>query len=270
MAIKQISLILAAVLSTSYLSLPAYADEASGDETIAYAMEMAPAVQAPDAVKLESDGSVTAVSASGTVVELPKTLADPVILNTGQTEITIEMPGEVKSTTTDSDGNRFYEGVAPATDLVLQPTESGVRALIHIQDASAPTEFEFPIEVPEGARLEFSGTGGVVLLSESDEVIALVDTPWAKDAEGNEVSTHFEIRDDKLIQHVEHVGIVAYPIVADPLVLAAPFLVVAARWVGGRLVRAVVTSYAVKKTLQARGYKCTGWAPWYTCSIPVR
>ncbi|WP_297006681.1 hypothetical protein [uncultured Corynebacterium sp.] len=42
------------------------------------------------------------------------------------------------------------------------------------------------------------------------------DTPWAKDAEGKEVPTHFEVRGNSLVQVVDFDGNTFFPVVADP------------------------------------------------------
>mgnify|MGYP000137747541 CR=1 FL=1 len=90
-----------------------------------------------------------------------------------------------------------------------------------IDDPSAPTEYEYEIGVEGGYVLTKDTEGGIVVLSQDQsEVLSLIDTPWAKDAEGKEVKTHFEIRGNKLIQVVEHnVEGVVYPVAADPHVV---------------------------------------------------
>ncbi|MFT4298368.1 MAG: hypothetical protein QM597_01835 [Aeromicrobium sp.] len=59
--------------------------------------------------------------------------------------------------------------------------------------------------------------GGVDLFEESGEIIGNVDPPWAVDAAGAEVPTHFEVDGLTLTQVVEHIGgDWEYGIVADP------------------------------------------------------
>ncbi|MBM0262830.1 hypothetical protein [Corynebacterium macginleyi] len=49
------------------------------------------------------------------------------------------------------------------------------------------------------------------------ELVGGVDAPWARDAKGVEVPTHFEVQGNVLTQVVEHKsGDFAYPITADP------------------------------------------------------
>lgn len=266
---RQVVLMVVAALGCSVMIVnPAYADDQVVEDSVAAVTEIAPPVTAPELVETNVDGSVTAVSESGTVVELPSSTDEPVSLHTGEHSVAVGMPGHGEAQVTES-GEQFYAGVAEATDVVVEPTEGGFRALIHIQDSSAPTAFDFPVDVPEGGRLELSDSGGALVLSATNEIVVAVDVPWAKDADGNLVETHFTVEGNRLTQLVSHGDHVAYPVVADPLVLAVPIAQVALRWVAGKLVRSVLTSYVMKRVLERQGYSCSGWTPWVWCSIRV-
>ncbi|MEA5455521.1 DUF2599 domain-containing protein [Sinomonas sp. JGH33] len=79
--------------------------------------------------------------------------------------------------------------------------------------------------------------------------------PWAKDANGAKVATHYEVRSDGLAQIIEHRGAnVAYPVVADPYF--GFDLIQSARWV----------SHAEGWTLEVAP---TGWARWNAGSFLV-
>lgn len=86
-----------------------------------------------------------------------------------------------------------------------------------IKNASAPSEYEYGFTLSEGER--FSKIDKyIVVLDSQGEISAVVDEPWAKDASGSKVPTFFEIRGDKLVQHVDHTSEqYTYPIVADPV-----------------------------------------------------
>ena len=95
--------------------------------------------------------------------------------------------------------------------------DGSIQILTVIDDASAPTEFAYPISVPGGARLSATDDGGAVVLDADGLVVAEIAAPWATDARGASVATRYEIRGSTLIQHVAHdaAGVV-YPVVADP------------------------------------------------------
>jgi hypothetical protein len=83
-------------------------------------------------------------------------------------------------------------------------------------DAGAPTEYSYRIEVGgEPAVLELTEGGGVSILDRDGAVVNSILPPWAKDAAGAEVATHYTVEGDTLTQHVQHEG-AAYPVVADP------------------------------------------------------
>jgi hypothetical protein len=83
-------------------------------------------------------------------------------------------------------------------------------------DADAPTEYRYNIEVgDEPAVLELVEGGGVSVLDGDGELVNSILPPWAKDATGAEVPTHYTVEGHTLTQHVEH-QTAAYPVVADP------------------------------------------------------
>lgn len=91
-----------------------------------------------------------------------------------------------------------------------------MRALVHIDSADAPERFDFPIG-GDVAALRPTGDGGVEALNAEGELIATAPAPWATDANGVAVQTHYEINGTTLTQVVEHRGgNFAYGIVADP------------------------------------------------------
>ena len=54
------------------------------------------------------------------------------------------------------------------------------------------------------ASLELDATGGATALNSKGETIAYADAPWAVDAKGTPVPTHFEVDGTTLYQVIEH------------------------------------------------------------------
>lgn len=76
--------------------------------------------------------------------------------------------------------------------------------------------FPYSASPDSGVSLEIGENGGMLLIR-NDEVVGGVLKPWAKDAVGNDVPTHYEVSGTGFVQVVEHVGRnFMYPIVADP------------------------------------------------------
>lgn len=104
------------------------------------------------------------------------------------------------------------------SDIVFQNVGGGsYRASIHINSPSDPERYEF--NVKGASRLLKQFDGSVQAFNDEGELVTEIETPWAKDANGKDVPTHYEIDGDRLtlIQVIEHrVGGYVYAIVADP------------------------------------------------------
>lgn len=62
-------------------------------------------------------------------------------------------------------------------------------------------------------------SGGATARTPEGDLLILVAPPWAVDAAGAAINTHFEIQGSRLTQVVEHrTAGVSYPVVADPTV----------------------------------------------------
>ena len=115
-------------------------------------------------------------------------------------------------------------------------TLDSVRELVLIKDKEAPKEYVFNFDLPEGYRLVTSEAycavinsatdfdednpdadpGFIYIVDGNDEIQAVVDVPWAKDANGNDVKTDYTIKGLTLVQHVDFNENNVFPIVADP------------------------------------------------------
>ncbi len=116
-----------------------------------------------------------------------------------------------------------YESDGAST--VVQPFEEGLRLTTIIDDASAPTSYEYAL--PEDVLPVINEDGSVTLASEvvhpdfaEGEVLRLeygtVAPAWATDANGNAVPTHYEVDQGVLRQVVDLDAATAFPVVADP------------------------------------------------------
>lgn len=91
----------------------------------------------------------------------------------------------------------------------------GAQTLIHINRPDAPHAFRFPVQVPEGGKLEDMGDG-TVSLNVDRMPHGGFTVPWAKDANGQSVPTYLQVEGSDLVQIVEFDENTAFPIVADP------------------------------------------------------
>lgn len=99
----------------------------------------------------------------------------------------------------------------------VEKADGSVQVVFTANDATSPTEFSFDIPPVDGASFKRLDNGAVWYVDADDSLIVGAAPPWARDANGDEVPTHFEIRDNSLVQIVEHRSShTAYPVVADP------------------------------------------------------
>lgn len=173
---------------------------------------------------LTSDGDITLPSATGESVGLPV----PLGIN----------DEEVVEAETTPEGAAVYADLDAAFEYIVQSVDtsgdadlaSSTRNLITIHSPHAPDYYTFPLDLPEGASLELDAeTGAVVAVDAGGNALGVFDAPWAIDADGNDLPTHYEIiGPDTFAQYVDHSGATAYPVVADP-VWVVPVIVVGAR-----------------------------------------
>lgn len=103
------------------------------------------------------------------------------------------------------------------------------------------------LRLPEGARI-FETHGGVLIEDADGGLIGGFTPPWALDANGKEVPTHYQVEGNVITQVVSHkdASDIQYPIVADPVYRRGMIhTVVWERWAkGGWEVRLQVTALA--------------------------
>ncbi|GEK35682.1 hypothetical protein [Kurthia sibirica] len=152
-----------------------------------------------------------------------------------------------------------------SVDLILQPTELGVRSIINIKDADAPKEYKFDLDLPKGHKLitsyaYFKGTPGdgfdteeVFIVDENNIIQSVFGKAWAVDANGKEVPTKYEVVGNTLIQTVDFNENTAFPVLADPDWVAIGACAAALTWFVGSNLFAAAKIIKVKKYIKALG-----------------
>lgn len=195
---------LGAFAASIALAGPAYADDAPQPADNAAADNAAAVQQAQQAPAIPNNPAVS----------VPESANEPVILSVPGEDVTLSVPSVGKG---EQEGNAtVFDGPGADTQIAVEPTKTGVRALAHIGGRDAPERYAY--EVGGGAKaLEPQEDGTVLVIGGGGEVIAWVQAPWAIDANGGAVPTRFEVDGISMVQVVDHrSGDYAYPIVADP------------------------------------------------------
>lgn len=113
-------------------------------------------------------------------------------------------------------------GTADESRLVIeQISATSVRVAVAIDSADAPETYEFRFD--GASTLRPAPDGSIEVRDLLGNVAQTVAPPWALDADGKSVPTHFEVEGTKLTQIIEHRGRdYEYGIVADPEIRAYP------------------------------------------------
>lgn len=86
-----------------------------------------------------------------------------------------------------------------------------------METEQSPVELSYPLMLPEGTQVYEAGSGALIFEDANQEGIGKIESPWAVDALGASVPTWYELRENTLVQHVDHrAGDFVYPVVADP------------------------------------------------------
>lgn len=154
---------------------------------------------------------------SGYVTALPE-MGDELSLSGGS----LEGSGDVVITAVGSSTTSVTDGVA-----VSDPVDdSGLRAMAHttsgggqiaflIENESSASSATFTVDTTLDTSWEKLPDGGLVLIDALGNPLVTIDKPWALDADGQQVPTHFETGDGFFKQVVDAEG-AAFPVVADP------------------------------------------------------
>lgn len=131
-------------------------------------------------------------------------------MNRDGDRVAIAMQGE--RTAESPDGARYE---SDGYSLVVRRFSAGTTTMIEIDDPSAPQSYEFSFDLAPGWWLSADGSGGVAILDRRGNQVGQVAAPWAIDANGVSVPTHYELDGKVLVQKVDHIG-AAHPVLADP------------------------------------------------------
>lgn len=148
-----------------------------------------------ESVKLEKEGNSTQV-----------------ISQTGDTLI---LPEEASGNLSVADGTGVVAG-KEMTDFAVSHSEGGrTRVTSILSSRAAPERLDFTFS--DASSLFIQENGSVTINDKDNQVSGVVDVPWAVDAQGKSVPTHYEVNGNVLTQVIEHnAGDYVYPITADP------------------------------------------------------
>ncbi|MEY3846599.1 MAG: hypothetical protein RJA66_866 [Actinomycetota bacterium] len=103
----------------------------------------------------------------------------------------------------------------PSVSAVAQEMGNGFRVLTTIASKPVTNRYSYSFDVSSSARLLENSNGYLVV--DGSTVLGSLDEPWAIDADGNRVKTHYEWSNSVLTQVIdEGLEKISYPLVLDP------------------------------------------------------
>jgi len=135
-------------------------------------------------------------------------------------EVGLQLPfgDEAKIADSSTPGIVVFDNGNGSKSAAVVNDDSGVQVNTVIDGEEAPSRYDYHARLPEGATLRLNDDGSVDSVGASSEEAPTlhIAPPWAKDADGKNVPTRYEISGSTITQVVEHSAINQYPIVADP------------------------------------------------------
>lgn len=162
-------------------------------------------------------------------VNVPVDPSAPVTLGAGGAALRIGLPFADKAgnAIVEKPGIVAYDNKNGSMTIPAVRKDGRVQLNTVIASAKAPARYDYRLGVPEGQFLELAPDGSAYIATENGSVITgVVSSPWAKDARGKPVSTHYEIAGNTLTQVVDFTRNTAFPVVADPSISFGTYIVV--------------------------------------------
>lgn len=204
---------IACVVLAMALATPASADAVAEDSTVETIEAAVPEVVARAEPVVETGDGLVAIVPEGTVSASPDA-SDGVAIDINEVEILVVLPSADHAEATDSEAEAFtYDNGDGSSSAVFANSDNSVTFVSVLESSDSPDRYTYEYQ---GVELRQSSDGGVTLWSEGVQVGYLL-TPWAVDASGQDVPTHYEVEGGLLTQVVDHTSrTYEYPIVADP------------------------------------------------------
>jgi hypothetical protein len=198
-------------------------DAVTATETKAALLDMPGILGGSDQVVTKSDADSAIVTTNGdTSVDVPKDPEQGVTFGAAdgpKLEVALPNADQAGNAKQVAPGVVAYDSGNGSANAVQANEDGSVRMLTIIDNPSAPTEYRYVFDVANGS-LTFSEDGGVFALDEEGQIVGALESPWAKDANGEALPTWYTVDGLVLTQYVDHGGPgVAYPVVADPTYL---------------------------------------------------
>ena len=221
-----------------------------------------------DIYEIEEDKII--VDGTDAIIEIPYDADEELTIDDGEDrKVSMNLPAEVMDTEgiLSDDGTVLYncdESLSIGVQAIKEESDiasEGVRTLINIENNSAPKEYSFEYDLNEGERLVSSkellgddyDTGEVFVVDAKNNILNIIDAPWAEDANGNNIETYYKIDGQTLTQVIEFNEDTAFLVVADPSFWQVTKCAGTILWVIGTTIFTAAKIVKLKKAIKAAG-----------------
>jgi hypothetical protein len=199
-------------------TVPALADDDDRDSLAAVVAATPETISAAATVATRSSGE-NAIDAklAGTEVTVPVDPADGITITREKSFVSIDLPfaAGAGEATVEQLGVVAYDNGNGSTTVPIVQRDGSVQINTVIEDANAPTRFDYALQLPPGAVIREAGDA-LLLVAADGSLVGGVAPAWAKDASGVAVATRYEVNGTTITQVIEHHDGQAYPVVGDP------------------------------------------------------
>jgi hypothetical protein len=223
---KYLAVVITVILASTVGS-PVRAEELDSSTTLKTLADLTSTSKMADTSVLSNIGK-TEVSRSGSftltarnmgvAISLPKRSSDSLLVESDEGDflgITLPFSGSNSTAVLLTDGLVAYSNRNATVTVPIVKGDGSLQLTTVLNTVAAPETFEYQFTLPPGSKIVAMGKG--LALVNGKRFIGGLAAPWAKDANGRDVPTHYEVAGTTVTQVVEHrANDFAYPIVADP------------------------------------------------------
>lgn len=150
-------------------------------------------------------------------VTVPVNAEDGITLDgaTGAVSIGLPFAEQADNATVESSGVVSYDNNNGSTTVPVVLNDGSVQINTVIDNPTAPTRYEYPLSLPDGASIQ-DANGALLFLDAEGSFVGGLAAAWAKDANGIDVPTRYDVNGLTVTQVIDHTASHAYPVVADP------------------------------------------------------
>jgi hypothetical protein len=190
-------------------------------DPLAAVSKATPSTVAAAANVATTDVGANAIAATigKTQVTIPTNASAGVKLGSSGASITVGLPfsGRASHAVKRRNGVVSYDNNNGSITVPVITNDGSVQINTVVQNANAPTRYAYPIDMPAGQTLQLNAADGSAYVASADgSASVLIAAPWAKDANGNAVPTHYEVNGNTLTQVIDFTSETAFPVVAGP------------------------------------------------------